>query len=183
MKNLSFRQATDSDSLQIADIHNINVRGNSISKHDGFLLAQITEQEILQKLENGTQYFVATDDGNEILGFLAVSIPKVDSTFLNQVLWKDPSYKNKIARENNLYIQTVAVQPNCRGQGVAQFLYKSLYEKFSTSFFTTFVVAKPIENSRSLLFHEKQGFLPVGTVYYEQFLDLKNYESILLLRE
>ena len=183
MKTLHFRKAIETDSSSIASIHNLNVRGQSISKHRGFLLAHTTEQQVVKNLESGVQYFVATSDRDEVLGFMAVSIPKVDNNFLNQVLWKDTSYRTKITRDNNLYIQTVAVQPTCIGQGIGQFIYKSLYEEFSTSFFTTFVVSKPIENLRSLLFHEKQGFLQVGTVSHEQFLDMTNYESIFLLRE
>lgn len=182
MKNLNFRKATNFDCSQIAAIHNINVRGTS-PKHNGFLLTQITEEQILQKLENGVEYFVATSNSDEILGFVTVSIPKIDNTFLNQVIWQDDAYRDKIAKDKNLYIQIVAVKPNYMSQGIGQFMYKSLYEEFSTSFFTTFVVAKPIKNLRSLLFHEKQGFLQVGVVRHKRLLDLENYESILLLRE
>jgi len=74
MTNLSFRKAVDADCSQIANIHNMNVRGTSISKHYGFLLAQITEEQILQKLENRIQYFVTTGDNNEVSGFVAVSV-------------------------------------------------------------------------------------------------------------
>ena len=124
-----------------------------------------------------------TNISHKILGFLALSKPKITPEFLKQILWKDDSYRNQILSERHLYIKIVATHPNHRGKGVAQFMYKSLYETFPNSFLSAFIVNKPISNSRSIIFHEKQGFYPVGTLKLESFLDFKNYESLLMVKQ
>lgn len=69
------------------------------------------------------------------------------------------------------------------GKGIAQFMYKSLYEKFPQTLFSSFIVTKPIFNQRSLIFHEKQGFKHIGTFQSPQLMDLQNYESILMFKD
>ncbi|WP_413162791.1 N-acetyltransferase family protein [Capilliphycus salinus ALCB114379] len=124
-----------------------------------------------------------TNFTNNIRGFLALSKPKITPEFLNQIIWKDDSYRNQILGERHLYIKIIATHPNHRGKGVAQFMYKSLYETFPNSFLSAFIVNKPISNHRSIIFHEKQGFYPVGTLKLESFLDFKNYESLLMVKQ
>lgn len=183
IQNLNFRTAINEDISAICAIHNVNVRSKATSTQHGFLLCEVTEDELLKKREEEVQYFVATGTSNEILGYVAVSTPRITSDFLEQVSWQDDTYKNLVTRDGNRYIQVVAVKPEHTSQGIARFLYESLYHEFPDSFFTAFVVTKPVKNLRSLDFHNKQGFQKIGTIQLEQFLDMKDYESVLLLKE
>ncbi|MEA5499727.1 GNAT family N-acetyltransferase [Limnoraphis robusta] len=181
--SLNFREATPQDWQKIMGIHNSNVREQNASNCHGFLLAKTTEEEIIENINNQTLYFVAANISDEIFGFLALSKPKISNEFFNQIIWKDDSCQNKILSDRHFYIKIVATHPNHQSKGVAQFMYKSLYESFPNSFFSTFIVSKPIFNHRSILFHEKQGFYLVGTLKRSSFLDLKNYESVLMVKE
>ncbi|EAW34993.1 GNAT family N-acetyltransferase [Lyngbya sp. PCC 8106] len=183
----NFREANPQDRGEIIGIHNSHVRElNALNSH-GFLLAATTEQEILDQINHQTQYFVAVhqdlETNHKVIGFLALSQPKISPNFLNQIIWKDDSGQNKILSDQHFYIKIVATHPENMGKGVAQFLYKSLYETFPNSFFSTFIVSRPISNNRSILFHEKQGFYSVGTLKRESFLEFKNYESVLMVKE
>ncbi len=159
---------------------------NAFNSH-GFLLAKTTEKKILDQINNQTQYFVAVhqdlEKNNKVLGFLALSKPHISPEFFDQIIWTDDSWQNKILSDQHLYINIVATHPEHMGKGVAQFLYKSLYETFPNAFFSTFIVSQPISNSRSILFHEKQEFYSVGTLKRESFLEFKNYESVLMVKE
>ncbi len=197
IQNLTFREATSNDIEAIIDIHNSNVRGQDVSNKHGFLLAKTDEEEVVENLTRQIKYFVIANYSNEILGFLTLWPnysneilgfltlwrPKISNDFLNQIIWKNDAYSNKVLEDNHTHIKTVATKPDCMGKGIAQFMYKSLYEKLPNSFFTTFIVTKPIANERSIIFHEQQGFHHVGTIQREIFLDLKNYESVLMLKE
>lgn len=183
IQNLNFREATILDRKAIIDIHNSCVRGQNFSEDYGFLLAKTSEDELVKNLNSKTQYFIAVDFKDEVVGFLAISRPKISDRFLNHILWQDDSYKRKILTDRHIYIQIIATKRDCMGKGVARFLYQSLYQLFPNSVFSTFVVTKPILNHRSILFHQKQGFQQIGTIKHEQFLDLKNYESVLLFKE
>lgn len=183
IQNLRFREATIPDQKAIIDIHNSCVRGQHSSEDRGFLLAKTDEDELVKNLNSKTQYFIAVAFNDEVVGFLAISRPKISEPFLNHILWQDDSCKSKILSDRHIYIQNIATQRDYMGKGIARFLYQSLYEIFPNSVFSTFVVTKPILNQRSILFHEKQGFQQVGTIKHDQFLDLKNYESVLLFKE
>ncbi|XWK89157.1 MAG: GNAT family N-acetyltransferase [Phormidium sp.] len=184
IQDLSFVETQTNNIAAIVDIHNTNVRGQNLSHNSGFLLAKTTESEIQKNLYQGTnKYFLAVNFSGEVLGFLALAKPKISNEFLNQIIWQDDSCKDKIRSVRHLYIQVVATQLEYQGKGIAQFMYKSLYEKFPNSFISAFVVSKPLGNVRSIEFHEKQGFQQVGILRKDRFLDLENYESVLMFKE
>ncbi|MFB2935328.1 N-acetyltransferase family protein [Aerosakkonemataceae cyanobacterium BLCC-F154] len=183
IEGLSFVEAQPENIGAIINIHNANVRGQNLSPNAGFLLTKTTEAEIEQNLSQGTKYFVAVNFSGEVLGFLTWAKPKISTEFLNQIIWLDESCKDKILSDRHLYIKTVATKPDYHGKGIAQFIYKSLYEQFPNSFISTFIVSQPLGNVRSIKFHEKQGFQQVGILRKERFLDLDNYESVLMFKE
>ncbi|OKH31702.1 GNAT family N-acetyltransferase [[Phormidium ambiguum] IAM M-71] len=184
IKGLSFVEVQPKNIREIVEIHNSNVRGQNVSPHSGFLLAKTTEVEIQQNLNQGTnKYFVAVNLSGEVLGFLALAKPKISNDFLNQIIWQDDSCKDKILSVRHIYIKVVAIKLDYQSRGIGQFMYESLYEKFPNSFISAFIVSKPLCNERSLKFHEKQGFQQVGIWQQKQFLDLYNYESVLMFKE
>lgn len=183
MEYLIFREADREDIQAIVNIHNSNARGQNRSIERGFLLTKITEDEIVKSLNNSGRYFVAATTDGEILGFVAISQPKISDEMLNKIIWKDEVFKKKVTSDRHFYLQVVATKLDCMGRGVARFMYEEIYKVFPNSFISLFIVAHPIANTRSLMFHQKQGFEQIGTLQIDQFLDLQNYESILLFKE
>lgn len=183
MQDLIFREADSGDIQAILNIHNSNARGQDASIDRGFLLTKITEDEILKSLNHSGRYFVAAKTNGEIIGFVAISQPKISDEMLNKIIWKDEIFKKKVTSERHFYIQIVATKPDYMSRGVAQFMYESLYKKLPTSFISVFIVTKPIANNRSLMFHQKQDFEQIGSLQVDQLLDLQNYESILMFKE
>lgn len=182
MTPLTFREATHLDHSSIIQIHNLNVRGQTASLDQGFLLAKTSETELQEKLDQGTRYFVAVDSTDAIVGFLAISQPTISLEFLDQIIWQDQADPHQLLNPHHIYIQIVATRWDCMGQGVAQFMYQSLNQEFPQFCFSTFIVAQPICNHRSIRFHQKQGFYHIGTIRRDVFLDFQNYESLLMFK-
>lgn len=183
MEYLTFREADREDIQAIVNIHNSHARGQNTSIERGFLLTKITEDEIVKSLNNSGRYFVAATTDGEILGFVAISQPKISDEMLNKIIWKDEEFKKRVTSDRHFYLQVVATKLDCMGRGVARFMYEEIYKVFPNSFISLFIVAQPIANNRSLMFHQKQGFEQIGTLQIDLFLDLPNYESILLFKE
>lgn len=183
IQNLSFIEAKSHNIKSIVEIHNSNVRDDNGYNSHGFLLAKTTEEEILKSLSSANQYFIAVNSNDEVLGFLALSRPKISHDFLDQIVFKDNSYKDKILSDRHIYIKVIATHKKYMGKGIAQLMYQSLYQRFPHSFLSAFVVSKPISNDRSIRFHHQQGFTQIGIFQKDIFIDLQNYESILFFKE
>ncbi|TAE59735.1 MAG: GNAT family N-acetyltransferase [Nostocales cyanobacterium] len=186
-ESIQFRIIDDNDISEIVTIHNSNVRGENNTHNSGFLLAKTNQEEIQAKINKGTFYFVVVDINNQILGFVAVSKPEImidgNSNLLDMMIWDDESYKIRLLEDNHFYIQTVATKQEYMGKGIAQFMYQSLFDRFPNYIFSAFIVSKPIFNERSIKFHQQQGFLQVAKIQLDEFLDMKNYESVLMVKE
>ncbi|MEG4265821.1 GNAT family N-acetyltransferase [Microcoleus sp. Pol12A4] len=183
MEYLTFREADREDIQAIVNIHNSHARGQNTSIERGFLLTQITQDEIVQSLNNSCRYFVAAKTDGEILGFVAISQPKISDEMLDKIIWKDEDFKKRVTSDRHFYLERVATKLDCMGRGVARFMYEEIYKNFPNSLISLFIVTRPIANNRSLIFHQKQGFEQIGTLQIDLFLDLQNYESILLFKE
>jgi L-amino acid N-acyltransferase YncA len=183
MQSLTFREAEREDIPAIIKIHNSNVRGQPGWRDRGFLLAPTTEEEVLQNLARSSRYFVTTDGKHEVVGFIALAQPKISEEMLNKMSWEDESVQTKLVSDYHFYINIVATRTDCTSRGIARLMYESVFQQFPPFYFSAFVVTQPITNARSLIFHEKQGFKRIGVFRAETFLDLKNYESVLFLKE
>ncbi|MEG4458851.1 GNAT family N-acetyltransferase [Microcoleus sp. N9_A1] len=183
MEYLIFREADRDDIQAIVNIHNSHARSQNTSIERGFLLTQITEDEIVKSLNNSCRYFVAAKADGEILGFVAISQPKISDEILDKIIWKDEAFKKRVTSDRHFYLERVATKLDWMGRGVAQFMYKEIYQVFPNSFISLFIVTHPIANSRSLMFHQKHGFEQIGTLQIDLFLDLENYECIVMFKE
>jgi len=183
MEYLIFREADRDDIQAIVNIHNSHARSQNTSIDRGFLLTQITEDEIVKSLNNSCRYFVAAKADGEILGFVAISQPKISDEILDKIIWKNEAFKKRVTSDRHFYLERVATKLDWMGRGVAQFMYKEIYQVFPSSFISLFIVTHPIANSRSLMFHQKQGFEQIGTLQIDLFLDLENYECIVMFKE
>ncbi len=183
MPNLNFREANVSDAPSIVTIHNSNAIANLNSIDGGFLLSDVNEKAVVDQLSRSTRYFVATLPNKEIIGFVCVSRPKISAEMLTKIQWEDTMSYEKVQDPRHLFLHVVATRRNWSSQGVGQFMYRSLYDSFPSSFISLFVVVNPIANQRSMNFHTKQGFKKIGTIKADRFLDFKNYEEVLMLKE
>lgn len=180
--NLVFREAIAADIPDIVAIHNANVRNAEGTNPNGFLLAPVTPEEIQEKSDRTTQYSVATL-ADQVVGFVALSHPTLTLERLADIQWLTGAGLEHILKQQPFYIEVIATRPGYTGSGVGRFLYSALFGQHPKMSFSAFVVVKPITNDRSLRFHQSQGFVKVGRVRRTQFLDLQNYESVLLLRD
>ncbi|MEG4184297.1 GNAT family N-acetyltransferase [Microcoleus sp. Pol14D6] len=158
MEYLIFREAAREDIQAIINIHNSNARGQNTSIERGFLLTQITEDEIVKSLNNSCRYFVSAKTDGEILGFVAISQPKISEEMLDKIIWKDEAFKKRVTSDRHFYLERVATKVDWMGRGVARFMYKEIYQLFPNSFISLFIVTQPIANTHSLMFHQKQEF-------------------------
>lgn len=206
-----FREASFDDISAIIDLHNANVRPDASDSTDqgnmaqGFLLAPMTESDIRKKIGTSHRFFLAlihspTEELNvnadlacpeqycaheqEIpLGYISISTSTPTPETIQSIRWSNDFDPDLLMSDRHIYIGSVAVHPEWAGQGIGRFLYQSIYQTFPTSCLSLFVATKPLCNERSLTFHYRQGFHPVGTLRSPQFLDLQDYESLLFFRE
>ncbi|MEG4075139.1 GNAT family N-acetyltransferase [Microcoleus sp. Pol14C2] len=122
------------------------------------MLTQITEDEIVKSLNNSCRYFVSAKTDGEILGFVAISQPKISEEMLDKIIWKDEAFKKRVTSDRHFYLERVATKVDWMGRGVARFMYKEIYQLFPNSFISLFIVTQPIANTHSLMFHQKQEF-------------------------
>lgn len=217
---LCFREASGEDIPAILAIHNANVRRANSSEPSlptgtvqeieaqGFLLAEMKESELRQKLGSSHRFFLAlsqaTDAPSEApeiradsdsieehpnpqenipVGYVSTSTPNLTTESLQSIHWVSDFDPTQLMGDRHVYIQVVAVCPQWTGRGIGRFIYQSIYQTFPNSCLSLFVATKPLRNERSLNFHYRQGFRPVGTFRSPQLIDLKDYESLLFFRE
>ncbi|MGB3495014.1 MAG: GNAT family N-acetyltransferase [Elainellaceae cyanobacterium] len=182
-----------------------NHRAQGNSAVQGFMLAPVTEPDLSQKIGTGHRFFLAlirsspegltvdTDLAHEEppheceqdipAGYISISTPTLTPDMLQSISWSNDFDPALLMSDRHIYIQSVAVYRQWAGQGIGRFLYQCIYEAFPTSCLSLFVATKPLCNERSLEFHHRQGFSPVGTWRKPQFLGLKDYESLIFFRE
>ncbi|TVQ60088.1 MAG: GNAT family N-acetyltransferase [Spirulina sp. DLM2.Bin59] len=183
MQSYTVRWATSDDLPGIVAIHNQNARVACQGFEQGFLLEPTTIAHLEEALTQNTQFFVAVDGEEKLAGFVRIAQPQIDGGLLAQVDWVDPRFARLVQQKNHRYIQILAVDRDCMGRGVARLLYESIYPRFPGVFFSALIVWQPIQNQRSFRFHQAQGFKEIGRLRAEQFLDLKNYEAIVVGKE
>ncbi|HEY9297255.1 MAG TPA: GNAT family N-acetyltransferase [Phormidium sp.] len=159
------------DIQAIVNIHNSHARGQNTSIERGFLLTQITEDEIVKSFNNSCRYFVAAKTDGKIVAFVAISPPKISDEMLEKIIWKDEVFKKRVTSDRHFYLERVTTKLDWMGRGVARFMYKEIYQFFPNSFISLFIVTQPIANTRSLMFHQKQGFEQIGILQVDLFLD------------
>jgi L-amino acid N-acyltransferase YncA len=174
------RFATEADAPDLVEIHNRNARVACDTFDRGFLLEQTSLDRVQAALAQGTRYWVAVDEGDRILGFVMIAFSLLTPDLREKITWANPHFPAQTQQENHRYIQILAVHPNAAGQGVARTLYESLPTQFPNTLFSAIVVWQPIQNQRSLQFHQRQGFIELGRLRAEQFLDLHHYEAIVI---
>ncbi|MDY6799837.1 MAG: GNAT family N-acetyltransferase [Bacteroidota bacterium] len=187
VRKISFKQLKNAPrySLEIAKpedyevIAEINNSYFDPEKNKAFMITEMTEDIILERIHKNYRYYVLRKFGNEeILGFVELS-NTVGVDILSRVNWKTDKFKKQILENNDnlLYIEKVAVDKSYKKQGVGEALYKNLFAKYSNNSFYAFVMDKPYTNEISMNFHKKLGFEEAGILKLDKFKDFKDYQS------
>lgn len=189
---LSWIEADASHAEAIAALHNGHVLDRSLCPPPmaepaiapmGFLLAPTTSAEIQAQQAQGTRFVVAWHPEDGVVGFVSLAQPQITQDFLDQLTWSDRACQARILSPQHVYIKTLATDPRYAGQGIGRLLYGAIAQCYPTAVFSAFIVISPVCNLRSRIFHEKQGFRPVGQFQQERFLDLDHYISLLMLKD
>ena len=175
VRKISFKQVKNAPrySLDIAKpddfkiIAEINNSYFDPEKNKAFMITEMTEDIIHERIQNNFKYYVLRKFGNdEILGFVELS-DSVGDDILNQVNWRNDKLKNQILGNNGdlLNIEKIAIDKAYKKQGVGEALYKNLFAKYNNSSFYAFVMDKPYTNEISMNFHENSSIFRLYMVY------------------
>ena len=187
---ISFKLSDNRDDYldSIISIHNeilltrSDLRNSADISTTGFLLIEIGREYIAKELDLGHSYYLCTNDNDHVLGYLVIA-PKIPDDILSSVSWSSPSVEEKVSSSKHQYINLIVVSSKHAGKGVGRFIYNSLFSLHPKYCFSAFYVSSPVENTRSKMFHEKQGFKEAGFYQSDSFHGINNYQSILMLRE
>jgi len=187
---VTIRLAASDDAAAIADLHNLNVRQPDSTGERGFLLAPVSAETVREALAGRTDYWVAATASSDLVGSLAIAQPRIALDYLESLEWHNNSSgtigqrrcQDDLLSPQHRYLQSVSIHPDYMGRGIARRLYALLDDHYASCCLSAFVVVQPLCNTRSLRFHEQQGFVPVATFRSEEFCGLRDYASWLLYR-
>jgi len=101
-------------------------------------------------------FFNVAEYNGKIVGFLMAMDQNTDYDSIN-FLWFKEKY------DKFYYIDRVIVDESIRGKGIGSLLYKELLDKREDVPLVAEVSIEP-SNEGSVIFHEKNGFIEVGTL-------------------
>jgi ribosomal protein S18 acetylase RimI-like enzyme len=178
-QDIILRNASKFDVEQIAEINNSFL---TFSKSNGFIISKIECNQLEQYiLSNPNSIKVAINQNNELIGFIEVS-SSVDVNVISKLQWFDQNTKSVFENGEKLYIEKVAVKPTYQRQNVGKFIYEAIFEEYPEHIFYSFIVKKPFDNIVSVKFHKEMGFIETAKFKADQFLGLKGYESVMLMK-
>ncbi len=186
-RGLVFEEAKISDLDDITRIHNDNARKNLKRLNQGFLLGELN-QDILREKLNGKgnyKYFVALQD-KSVVGFVQFhsGIPEEEwEEFSESEFIKESKEYFKTLTKSHQHILTVATSVDHKGLGIGSFLYTSLFKKYTDTIFSAFVVTSPFSNQASISFHENHMFKTYSVFKGGHDYKIANYSSSFMVRE
>lgn len=176
---IMLRNATIWDVEHIVNINNALLAFNHST---GFIISKLESNQLKQYiLGNPNSIKVAITPDNILAGFIELSV-SVDVDVISKLYWFDQKLKTVFEKGKKLYIKKVAVKPDYQRQNVGKFMYEAIFEEHPEHILYSFIVKKPFENIVSLKFHKKMGFIEAAKFKAEEFLGLKKYESVMLMK-
>ena len=140
---MDIRPATAPDSDPLSKIYNYYIA----TSHATFELAPIDAADMLQRIQNtiveGLPFLVAEVDGS-IAGYA-----------YGRPFRPRPGYKHTVE-------VAVYVDVDSQGKGIAQALYRELFEKLFEAGAHSLIATISLPNDRSVRLHERLGFVKTG---------------------
>ncbi|MDY7036039.1 MAG: GNAT family N-acetyltransferase [Thermodesulfobacteriota bacterium] len=166
----------------VDDIIEINNSFIEYTTNKGLILSKLESDQLKNNIFSNPDYIsVAITSDDTIAGFIELSF-SVDVDVIKKLEWFDENLRTKFENGKKLYIEKVAVKSNYQRQNVGKFMYEAIFEKYPEHIFYSFIVKKPFDNIVSLNFHKKLGFIETAKFKVDEFLGLKNYESVMLMK-
>jgi GNAT superfamily N-acetyltransferase len=98
--------------------------------------------------------------------------------YFSDTFFLDPQTKDEITSNPHVLLEQIAVKKDCRREGIGGILLRAVIKHVDGSFLS-YVAKAPVDNSESSAFHERHGFVPIGTFRRDVFAGRKDYQSIL----
>ena len=176
---LRIRNATIKD---IEDIVEINNSFLEYIANRGLIITKLDNDQLKNHIiSNPGSINVAITSENIIAGFIELS-SLFDVNVIKRLEWFDEKVRIKFENMKKLYIVKVAVKQEYQRKNVGMFMYNAIFAKYPEHIIYSFIVKKPYDNIVSLNFHKKMGFIETAKFKAENFLGIKNYESVMLLK-
>jgi predicted GNAT superfamily acetyltransferase len=154
--SVSVRRATTKDLEGIMEVNVLSMRSGSANG-----LIQKRSKEEFEKLLRISKYFIVAESGGEIVGYVVVldeGAPYPENEIFS---FYPKKYKNFV------FIDQVAVRPDCRRMGIAEAMYGYFLLTEKKRILVDFLVEP--RNHESIAFHEAIGFESI-----DDFIQLKN---------
>jgi L-amino acid N-acyltransferase YncA len=171
----------------IVRIHNQYVHGDDLQAGaEGFLLQRLSRRMVKKEMEReGIVFHLVATVGGRVIGYAKVGSvlpPECDA-----VRWQDPDIRETLQQEvregRHTHVYAVALDRRETGKHHAMRLYRRLRTIYGGHGFSAFVATDPTLNLPSLGFHQKMGFVDVGTYENPSYLGIENYRSRFLYRD
>ena len=177
--DLIFKRATEDD---LGDIIAINNYYLEYSDNQGFLITKYDINQLKEHINSNTDAIsIAITSDNTTVGFIHVSL-SINVKVINELEWYGENLRCTFEKGKKLYIEKVAVKKEYQGEDIGMFMYESIFAQFPEYIFYSFVVKKPVTNVVSVNFHKKMGFIEAARFKAKKFLDINNYESVMLVK-
>ncbi len=167
----------------VDQIIEINKSYLTLKTKSGFFIRDLEKKEVIDSIEKGeNSFYVVEGKKGRVLGYAEI-LEEIDNVIIDNLDWVDEKDKKILLKNDYLLISKIATRRGIRRKGIGKFLYENLFENYKDKDFFAFIVTKPVENKTSIKFHKKMGFRKVAYFSKNEFMDIKNYESILLVKE
>jgi ribosomal protein S18 acetylase RimI-like enzyme len=178
---MTLRNAILDDIAEIVDINRSYLTSDSES---GFLIQELEVEQVKKCItRNPDSFIVGQNIEGEIVGFIKFS-DFIQQEIIAKLEWFSVNLRHLFEKYSpKKYIDMIAVKRNYQHQKIGSSLYKYLFRRYPECMFYAFTVLKPLKNSTSLNFHFKNGFFEVAVFRASEFLGLKNFECVLLIKE
>lgn len=190
-EELSFSTAEISDIEEIIEInkeHKIDSAFSdktNIRKSDtGFLMVEQNNIKLSLIVEKESCYVVKHN--NQVIGYLELenSLKGFYEHFRFQnLIWNSGYSSEIIVGKKHIHINQVAVKKELMGKGIARFMYEAIESIYNDYIITSYVVTKPIENTRSINFHQSLGYKEGAVFNATEYYGFKNYSCILFIQD
>ena len=143
----------------------------------GFLLyPTISSEEYIEEVK---KLFLVFVEGERVKGFITIDNKQAINND-SPVFWENLQMKELYFSRPHAYLSGIAVDPEYAKQGIATQLLKEALMRLSkdVAYLFSIVVVSPLNNTPSIMFHEKNDFKRVASIQYSRRAELDNYQSI-----
>ncbi len=170
----------ESLALDISRLNNPAYRVQ-IQRSGFLLLGEPSEKEFASASANYRLF----EQDNEIIGYVRLE-GEQDISEDDFMYWYRPEMKKLYYAKPHAYVKGIGVLPKLKGQGVAAKLLKASEEQVRAQkipWLFSEIVASPVTNIASMIFHEKNGFQRVAIGKPRENSGMQGFYEILYAKQ